>query len=90
MAFLCVVNRRRGVLLGAQLIWPSDAFFEGAVVRCGVDYFVSDDIFVAQVGDGSTTQRNTPVSVSGLSSGVLMLSLGMVSLFVIALQPLLV
>ncbi len=77
-------------MLGTQLIWPSDAFFEGAVVQCGGDYFVPDDIFVAQLGDGSTTQRNTPVSVSGLSSGVLMLSLGMVSFFVIALQPLLV
>ena len=35
-------------------------------------------MFRVQVGDGSTTQRNTPVSVSGLGSGVAMIALGYV------------
>ncbi len=26
VAFMCAVDRRRGVLLGRQRIWPSDAF----------------------------------------------------------------
>ncbi len=34
-----------------------------------------------QVGDGSRTQRNTPVAVVGLSSGVAMVALGEVRLF---------
>ena len=36
-------------------------------------------VFVfAQVGDGTTTDRNTPVAVAGLSSGVAMVALGWV------------
>jgi hypothetical protein len=35
----------------------------------------------AQVGDNTTTDRNTPVSVAGLSSGVAMVALGEVSRF---------
>ena len=43
---------------------------------------VADAVFgVVQVGDGSTTQRNSPVAVVGLSSGVAMVALGMVRLF---------
>ena len=34
-----------------------------------------------QVGDGSTTNRYTPVAVVGLSSGVAMVALGTVRLF---------
>ncbi len=37
-----------------------------------------------QVGDGSTTQRNSPVSVSGLGSGVAMIALGGVRFVAIA------
>ena len=36
---------------------------------------------VVQVGDGSTTDRYTPVAVVGLSSGVAMVALGGVRLF---------
>ena len=43
-----------------------------------------------QLGDGSTTQRDTPVAVSGLSSGVAMVALGVVRLFSTAAQLMLV
>ena len=46
-------------------------------------------VFV-QLGDGSTTQRNTPVAVAGLSSGVAMVALGGVRLFTTAAQLMLV
>ena len=48
--------------------------------------FVADDVFCfrVQVGDGSTAQRKTPVSVSGLGSGVAMIALGFVSFVAIA------
>ena len=39
---------------------------------------------LVQLGDGSTTQRNTPVAVAGLSSGVAMVALGSVRLFATA------
>ena len=50
---------------------------------------MSDEVFCfrVQVGDGSTTQRNTPVSVSGLGSGVAMIALGGVRFVAIALGP---
>ena len=62
----------------------------GAVARCGGgagrDVFVADEVFCfrVQVGDGSTTQRNAPVSVSGLGSGVAMIALGGVRFVAIA------
>ena len=48
--------------------------------------FVADDVFCfrVQVGDGSTTRRNTPVSVSGLGSGIAMIALGGVRCVAIA------
>jgi hypothetical protein len=39
-----------------------------------------------QVGDGSTTDRRTPVGVSGLSSGIAMVALGLVICFCYDLQ----
>ncbi len=47
---------------------------------------VADEVFCfgVQVGDGSTTNRNTPVSVSGLGSGVVMIALGFVRFVAIA------
>ena len=52
----------------------------------GEDVFVADEVFCfrVQVGDGSTTQRNAPVSVSGLGSGVAMIALGEVRFVAIA------
>ena len=48
--------------------------------------FVADDVFCfrVQVGDGSTTNRNAPVSVSGLGSGIAMIALGGVRFVTIA------
>ncbi len=48
--------------------------------------FVADEVFCfrVQVGDDSTTQRNTPVSVSVLGSGVARIALGKVRFVVIA------
>ena len=43
-----------------------------------------------QLGDGSTTRRVTPVAVAGLSSGVAMVALGGVRLFLTAAQLMLV
>jgi hypothetical protein len=40
--------------------------------------------FCVQVGDGSLSQRNTPVPVSGLASGVAMIALGDVRFVAIA------
>ena len=47
---------------------------------------VTDEVFCfgVQVGDGSTTQRSTPVSVSGLGSGIAMIALGWVRFVAIA------
>jgi hypothetical protein len=45
---------------------------------------------LAQVGDGTTIDRNTPVPVAGLSSGVAMVALGEVRLFATAAQLMLV
>jgi hypothetical protein len=45
---------------------------------------------LVQLGDGSTTQRGTPVAVVGLSSGVAMVALGYVSFFATAAQLMLV
>ncbi len=47
---------------------------------------VADEVFCfrVQVGDSSTTHRYTPVSVSGLGSGVAMIALGMVRFVAIA------
>ena len=91
VTFLCAVQRRRGVMLGNERLRPSDAFcfvFDGGccVIRGERDVFVADEVchFRVQVGDGSTTQRNTPVSVSGLGSGVAMIALGEVRFVAIA------
>ena len=57
-----------------------------AGVGRGEMFFVADEVFCfrVQVGDGSTTQRNAPVSVSGLGSGVAMIALGGVRFVAIA------
>ena len=54
--------------------------------RCFVlaDVFRADDAFFAQLGDGTTTARLTPVAVIGLNSGF-MLGAGQVRMFVIAI-----
>ena len=56
-------------------------------MRVGMNGFVADEVFCfrVQVGDGSSrTNRNTPVSVSGLGSGVAMIALGGVRFVAIA------
>jgi hypothetical protein len=41
----------------------------------------ADDVFFAQLGDGTSSWRYTPVAVIGLSSGIASLALGSVRLF---------
>ena len=90
--FLCAVERRRGVMLGMERLWHGDAccvVFEGGccVFRGGWSHvFVADEVFCfrVQVGDGSTANRYTPVSVSGLGSGIAMIALGWVRFVAIA------
>ena len=88
--FLCGVERRRGVVLGMERLWPSDAFLSRCCLRfdlvlcCGAwrtGYAADIVCLVVQVGDGSTFDRYTPVAVVGLSSGVAMVALGYVRLF---------
>ena len=62
-------------------------FLRGAVAPCGgMNVYVADEMFCfrVQVGDGSGTQSSTPVSVSGLGSGVAMIALGEVRFVAIA------
>jgi hypothetical protein len=58
----------------------------GGHMHCSADLV----FFSSQIGDGSTTNRYTPVAVAGLSSGVAMIALGSVRLFGIAVWMLLV
>ena len=80
--FMCGVERRRSVVLGTEPRWPSDFFSFSALWRglnnAGELHICLMTCWFVQVGDGTTTQRNTPVGVVGLSSGILMVSLGQV------------
>ena len=75
-------NGNGQVMLVVLYLRGAVALFEGG----WRDVFVADEVFCfrVQVGDGSTTQRNTPVSVSGLGSGVAMIALGAVRFVAIA------
>ncbi len=89
-SFLCTVERRRGVMLGSQLLRPSAASFfvfeGGCCVMRGKDMFLllTSCCFRVQVGNGSDIDRYTPVGVSGLGSGIAMIALGGVSFVAIA------
>ena len=82
---LCGIYRRRSVVLGIQSLWPSDAricfVFDELMCVAEGDVFLGDEVSFVQIGDGTTTQRNTPVGVVGLSSGIVMVALGSVRLF---------
>ena len=84
-SFLCGIYRRRSVVLGMERLWPSDAcvffVFDGLMCVAGGDVFLGDELFFVQIGDGTTTQRNTPVGVVGMSSGIAMVASGFVRLF---------
>ena len=67
-------------MLGMEQQWPSDAcvcfVFDGLMCVAEGDVFLGDEVFFVQIGDGTTTQRNTPVGVVGMSSGIVMVALG--------------
>ena len=77
---LCGIYRRRSVVLGIQRQWPSDArvlfVFDELMCVAEGDVFLGDEVSFVQIGDGTTTQRNTPVGVVGMSSGIVMVALG--------------
>ena len=79
---LCGIYRRRSVVLGIQRLWPSDAcvlfVFDELMCVAGGDVFLGDELVFVQIGDGTTTQRNTPTGVVGLSSGIAMVASGWV------------
>jgi hypothetical protein len=83
-SFLCGIHRRRSVVLGMEQLWPSDAcvwfVFDELMCVAGVEVFLGDEVFFVQIGDGTTTQRNTPTGVVGMSSGIVMVALGSVRL----------
>ncbi len=59
-------------------------YFVGTPVCWGRNSSRAEDVFFVQIGDGTMTQRNTPVYVGGLSSGLQMIALGSVRIVVIA------
>ena len=73
---------------GAVSCWGWNGYGQVMLVVCFVfdglmwvaegDLFLGDEVFFVQIGDGTTTQRNTPVGVVGLSSGIVMVALGWV------------
>ncbi len=66
-------------------VMPLEMLFEGAIVCFRGDvHCVADFICFSQLGDGSgSLWRTRPVAVSGLSSGISMIALGFVRLFVL-------
>jgi hypothetical protein len=50
----------------------------------GGDVSRANGVFFVQLGDGTTTQRNTPVGVGALIGGIQMIALGSVRIVVIA------
>jgi hypothetical protein len=84
-SFLCGIYRRRSIVLGMERQWPSDAcvffVFDGLMRFAEGDVFLDDEMSFVQIGDGTTTQRYTPVGVVGLSSGIVMVALGSVRFF---------
>ena len=80
VSLLCGIYRRRSVVLGTEQLWPSNAcvlfVFDELMCVAEGDVFLGDEVSFVQIGDGTTTQRYTPVGVVGLSSGIGMVPLG--------------
>jgi len=54
--------------------------FDELMCVAGGDVFLGDELVFVQIGDGTTTNRYTPVGVVGMSSGIVMVALGSVRL----------
>jgi hypothetical protein len=74
-------------MLGLQRCWPSDACWiswTGLLCIARKKFFVLTTCVFVQLGDGSTTNRDTPVGVVGFGSGVATIAVGGVRFVVIA------
>ena len=46
VSFLCAVQRRRGVMLGKELLWPSDAFYVHSVLLYLTNCFCGSSVII--------------------------------------------
>jgi hypothetical protein len=82
-AVSCLGHNYYGQVMLLQCVILFERCMTWCVVMRGCIVWLTTFLYV-QLGDGSTTQRVAPLAVAGLSSGVAVLALGGVRLFVAA------
>jgi hypothetical protein len=80
VSFVCAVERRRGLVLGMERPWPSDACclcLRELFVCCGGDVCRADDVFfLVQLGDGTAIVRDCLVMLVVVFEGTVCLLRG--------------